>query len=250
MRRHWLDRADVLSDGDRMHSSKRLLFPMFASHGTHGSLPSKGIVSDKCPKTTISTPSGISTPPSSSPSSTPPSSTPPSSTPISTPPVSGSSIYTTSTTISANPAHTQAPYPATNASSCGGWTLVDNVCAPSYCTNNNESESCSGGCPCGTPPSADCKSGTMYPEVHAVSDDEPWHYSVRLLFNPRESIPCLRASSALLTSVSRAEVPVDLDSTVSALKEARPPAGQTPGSVTPARHSARRILFSARIRTT
>lgn len=72
------------------------------------------------------------------------------------------SIYTTSTSYPSATA-TQPAYPAANASSCGAWELVDNVCCPYYCLSNNESESCTSSCSggCGTPPSSMCKSGTM-----------------------------------------------------------------------------------------
>lgn len=91
----------------------------------------------------------------------------------------GVSTYTTTDT-STVALHSQSPYPSIAASSCGAWTLVDNVCCPSYCATDDTSESCT--CSdCTTPPSADCKSGTMYPEVHTVSTNETWHYSVRRL---------------------------------------------------------------------
>ncbi|UKZ94651.1 uncharacterized protein TrAFT101_009505 [Trichoderma asperellum] len=87
----------------------------------------------------------------------------------------GVSTYTTTDT-STVALHSQSPYPSIAASSCGAWTLVDNVCCPSYCATDDTSESCT--CSdCTTPPSADCKSGTMYPEVHTVSTNETWHYS-------------------------------------------------------------------------
>lgn len=72
------------------------------------------------------------------------------------------STYTTSTSYPSATA-TQPAYPAADASSCGAWELVDNVCCPNYCLSNNESESCTSSCSggCGTPPSSMCKSGTM-----------------------------------------------------------------------------------------
>lgn len=78
--------------------------------------------------------------------------------------------------------HSQSDYPSVGSDTCGSWTLVDNVCCPSYCSNVDTSESCSLSCTgsCVTPPSADCKSGTMFDEVHHVSDDEVWHYSVSI----------------------------------------------------------------------
>ncbi|KAI5465248.1 expansin module family protein [Mariannaea sp. PMI_226] len=91
---------------------------------------------------------------------------------------SSSSVYTTTDTATVA-AHSQSAYPSVSGSTCGSWTLVDNVCCPSYCSNQNTSESCSSSCTgsCVTPPSADCKSGTMYSEVHHVSSNENWHYS-------------------------------------------------------------------------
>ena len=70
--------------------------------------------------------------------------------------------YTTSTSIPTLSV-AQPAYPSVAASSCGAWTLVDNVCCPSYCLSDNESESCTSGCTggCGSPPSSMCKSGTM-----------------------------------------------------------------------------------------
>ncbi|KAL6826662.1 Non-catalytic module family expansin [Trichoderma camerunense] len=91
-------------------------------------------------------------------------------------PTSGASTYTTTDTATVAP-HSQSPYPSIAASTCGSWTLVDNVCCPSYCATDDTSEFCTGGCTCATPPSADCKSGTMYPEVHHVTSNETWHYS-------------------------------------------------------------------------
>ena len=76
----------------------------------------------------------------------------------------------------------QAPYPDADPSDCGeSWTLVDNVCCAQYCVDDDRSESCSecGGNDSDSCVSVDakaCKSG-KWPEVHAVTDDEPWHYS-------------------------------------------------------------------------
>ncbi|KAH6989761.1 Non-catalytic module family expansin [Ilyonectria sp. MPI-CAGE-AT-0026] len=91
---------------------------------------------------------------------------------------STSSVYTTTDTAVVA-AHSQSAYPSVAGSSCGSWTLVDNVCCPSYCSNQNTSESCSSSCTgsCVTPPSADCKSGAMFNEVHHVTNNEAWHYS-------------------------------------------------------------------------
>lgn len=70
--------------------------------------------------------------------------------------------YTTTTSIPTL-SSTQPAYPSIAASSCGSWSLVDNVCCPSYCLSDDKSESCTTGCTggCGTPPSSMCKSGTM-----------------------------------------------------------------------------------------
>jgi hypothetical protein len=109
----------------------------------------------------------------------------------------GVSTYTTTDT-STVALHSQSPYPSIAASSCGAWTLVDNVCCPSYCATDDTSESCT--CSdCTTPPSADCKSGTMYPEVHSVSTNETWHYSVR----PFDS---MRVAPNMLTFVPIIEI--------------------------------------------
>ena len=77
--------------------------------------------------------------------------------------------------------HEQAPYPEADPSDCGSWTLVENVCCAQYCADDDRSESCT---ECGGNESQSCvavdakacKSG-KWPEVHSVSDDEPWHYS-------------------------------------------------------------------------
>jgi hypothetical protein len=78
-------------------------------------------------------------------------------------------------------ARSQAPYPPTKASDCGGWALVDNVCCAQYCSDDNKSEDCRS---CGGVGSATCKAVSrkacasgQWPEVHSVSDQEPWHYS-------------------------------------------------------------------------
>lgn len=107
------------------------------------------------------------------------------------------SYYSTTSAIPSGTA-TQVPYPPANASSCGDWALVDNVCCPYYCTSNNESQSCTSPCSggCSSPPSSMCKSGTMckstqqsfsnIPMINftaggqktTVGPDENWHYSV------------------------------------------------------------------------
>lgn len=143
---------------------------------------------------------------------------------------SGATDYTTHlATTTATSTHTQAAYPAATAGSCGAWTLVENVCCPSYCGSDNTSESCStaANCNCTTPPAAMCKSGTMYPEVHSVSSSEAWHYSVSGL--PQKSGLLTHFCSVRHISASRAAVLVASVSTVCARKEAQPPAGRMPG---------------------
>lgn len=73
-----------------------------------------------------------------------------------------------------------APYPEADPADCGNWALVDNVCCPQYCSDDPTSESCD---ECGVDSetcvpvdSKGCVSG-QWPEVHSVTDDEPWHYS-------------------------------------------------------------------------
>ena len=76
----------------------------------------------------------------------------------------------------------QAPYPEADPSDCGeSWRLVDNVCCAQYCADDDRSESCTecGGNEsqlCIAVDAQACKSG-KWPETHAVSADEPWHYS-------------------------------------------------------------------------
>jgi hypothetical protein len=78
--------------------------------------------------------------------------------------------------------HTQAPRPPGDPASCGtSWALTEGVCCAQYCSNDDKSESCSG---CGGPGSAQCQvvnhkgcESGQWPEVHAVGDSEPWHYS-------------------------------------------------------------------------
>ncbi|KAH1917958.1 hypothetical protein KXW47_000882 [Aspergillus fumigatus] len=106
-----------------------------------------------------------------------------STTTVTSPSSSGSSSANTSgyttTTVLPSPTATQNPYPPANASSCGSWALVDNVCCPYYCLSDNESESCTSSCTggCGSPDSSMCKSGTMWGEQHTVTSNEDWHYS-------------------------------------------------------------------------
>ena len=73
------------------------------------------------------------------------------------------------------------PRPDAGAASCGAWALTNGVCCAQYCSNDNTSESCD---KCGGPGSAQCTvvsskacTSGQWPEVHCVSDNEPWHYS-------------------------------------------------------------------------
>ncbi|KAI8813360.1 Non-catalytic module family expansin [Cladochytrium replicatum] len=79
---------------------------------------------------------------------------------------------TTTTTLGPTGTHTQAPYPSVSASNCGSWTLVDNVCCPSYCKNDLTSENCLS---CGS--ANCCASGNMFPEGISLTDNVGWHFS-------------------------------------------------------------------------
>lgn len=94
----------------------------------------------------------------------------------------GPAEYTTTETWTVA-SHSQSAYPTVDASTCGDWTLVDNVCCPLYCSSDDESSACDPATcagECVTPPSADCMSGSMWGETLHVSDSEDWHYSVSL----------------------------------------------------------------------
>ena len=74
-----------------------------------------------------------------------------------------------------------APRPDAGADSCGAWAMTNGVCCAQYCSNDDRSESCD---KCGGPGSAQCTvvsskacTSGQWPEVHCVSDNEPWHYS-------------------------------------------------------------------------
>ncbi len=76
---------------------------------------------------------------------------------------------------------TQAPRPDASPDSCGAWALTNGVCCAQYCSNDDKSESCD---KCGGPGSAQCEvvnakacTSGQWPEVHAVGDNEDWHYS-------------------------------------------------------------------------
>ena len=78
--------------------------------------------------------------------------------------------------------HAQGPRPPGDPASCGtSWALTEGVCCAQNCINDDRSESCSG---CGGPGSAECQiinhkacDSGLWPEVHSIGDDEPWHYS-------------------------------------------------------------------------
>jgi len=100
---------------------------------------------------------------------------------------------------------TQGDYPEVDPSSCGeSWILVDNVCCAQYCSTDETSESCNS---CGGPGAADCvpvhskgcKSG-MWPEVHSVSDDEPWHFSRSTHFGLTSAGACAYGLYSLCSS--------------------------------------------------
>jgi len=76
---------------------------------------------------------------------------------------------------------TQAARPELAPDSCGAWAATEGVCCAQYCQSDNKSENCD---KCGGPGSAECQvvnakacTSGQWPEVHAVSDSEPWHYS-------------------------------------------------------------------------
>ena len=76
---------------------------------------------------------------------------------------------------------TQAPRPDAKPDSCGAWALTNGVCCAQYCKNDNKSESCdkcggAGSAQCEVVNAKACTSG-QWPEVHAVTEDEDWHYS-------------------------------------------------------------------------
>ncbi|KAJ3108622.1 hypothetical protein HK100_003403, partial [Physocladia obscura] len=87
-------------------------------------------------------------------------------------------IVSTTTTFGAA-TRTQGQYPSVAASICSG-ALVDGVCLPIYCSNNNESVDCSGcsGSLCISPNSETGKSGDIYDLGTNVTSSEPFHYGV------------------------------------------------------------------------
>ncbi|MBN1611214.1 MAG: hypothetical protein JW940_31570, partial [Polyangiaceae bacterium] len=97
-----------------------------------------------------------------------------------------------------------APYPEADPAACGSWALTDNVCCAQYCADDESSQSCEN---CGGPGAAGCTvvsskacvSG-KWPEVHAVSDDEPWHYSRSTHFGLTDHGACAFGLYALCSS--------------------------------------------------
>jgi hypothetical protein len=84
-------------------------------------------------------------------------------------------------TLTQDDLRTQAPRPDLAPDSCGAWAATEGVCCAQYCSNDNKSENCdkcggSGSAQCQVVNAKACTSG-QWPEVHAVSDSEPWHYS-------------------------------------------------------------------------
>lgn len=84
--------------------------------------------------------------------------------------------------------------PEADAGSCGKWALTEGVCCAQYCTADNKSESCDS---CGGPGAAGCEvvnakacTSGMWPEVHSVTNDEPWHYSRSTHFGLTDSGAC------------------------------------------------------------
>jgi chitodextrinase len=101
----------------------------------------------------------------------------------------------------------QAPYPAVAASTCGSWALVDNVCVPQYCSNNDRSEDCAS---CGGNTSPTCvkvngKAGMSgeWPEVHSVGTNEPWKFSRSTHFGLTSGGACGFGLYGLCTSKMR-----------------------------------------------
>jgi hypothetical protein len=99
----------------------------------------------------------------------------------------------------------QGDYPPVDPSSCGeSWALVDNVCCAQYCSDDNTSDSCvsCGGndsATCVAVHSKGCKSG-KWPEVHAVTEDEPWHHSRSTQFGLTAAGACAYGLYSLCSS--------------------------------------------------
>lgn len=74
-----------------------------------------------------------------------------------------------------------AARPEVPADSCSdaNWTVTNGVCCAQYCSDDDRSENCKncqGTDKCVKVNAKACTSGE-WPEVHCVTDDEPWHYS-------------------------------------------------------------------------
>jgi hypothetical protein len=74
-----------------------------------------------------------------------------------------------------------AARPDVPANSCSdpNWAVTNGVCCAQYCSDDDKSENCKncqGTDKCVTVNSKACTSGE-WPEVHCVTDNEPWHYS-------------------------------------------------------------------------
>jgi hypothetical protein len=94
----------------------------------------------------------------------------------------GSSLVCRGPAVSEDPGRRRAAArPDVPADSCTdtNWVLTNGVCCASYCSDDDKSENCKnckGTDKCVTVNSKACTSGE-WPEVHCVTDDEPWHYS-------------------------------------------------------------------------
>jgi hypothetical protein len=96
------------------------------------------------------------------------------------------------------------PRPKGDQASCGNWALTEGVCCAQNCVNDNKTESCDS---CGGPGSAQCQvinakacDSGQWPEVHAVTDSEPFHYSRSTHFGLTNSGACAFGFYSLCTS--------------------------------------------------
>lgn len=126
-----------------------------------------------------------------------------------------------------------------------------------YCEDILTSEDCdypSSECgSCISPPSADCKSGTMYNETFSVGEDEDWHYSVCITFpylqsSYRDFTVVLTLTSDQLTLDSPVVALVVLASMVCVPRGVLIPAGLILHLALPAMPSAQRIHSYVRTR--
>jgi hypothetical protein len=97
-----------------------------------------------------------------------------------------------------------AARPTGSQTDCGNWALTEGVCCAQYCSNDNKSESCD---KCGGPGSAQCEvvnakacTSGQWPEVHAVTDNEAWHYSRSTHFGLTASGACAFGLYGLCTT--------------------------------------------------